>query len=84
MNQKIKTKISHALVKIARAIGPSLKDPHTGEVIGRGLVVGLGSKVWVIGVQENVVPVFRPQSRLTYWRQEVCFSRHPPVDYPRE
>lgn len=84
MNAKQRAAISRTLVRIARALGSPIRDAYSGEVIGRGLVIALGRRIWVIGVEENLVPVFAPQRRLTYWRQQLGFTRHPPVDYPRE
>lgn len=70
--------------RIARAIGSPIRDAYTGEVIGWGLVIGFGNRVWLIGCQEHLRPVFKPQKRLTYWRQDLGFTRHPPVDFPHE
>lgn len=84
MNLKWRNRLSSLVVRTARFLGPPIRDAYTGEVIGRGLVVGFGNRIWVIGVKENLLPVFLPQTRLTYWRQCLGFTRHPPVDFPRE
>ncbi|HMP76430.1 MAG TPA: hypothetical protein PKE12_09055 [Kiritimatiellia bacterium] len=84
MNPNLRATLSRTLVRIARAIGSPIRDVYSGEVIGRGLVFAFGGRIWVIGVEENLVPVFTPQRRLTYWRQQIGFTRHPPVDFPRE
>lgn len=84
MDLKTRARFSGWIVRLARAIGPPIRDAYSGEIIGRGLVIGFGNKIWVIGVRENLIPVFVPQRRLTYWRQSIGFTRHPPVDFPRE
>jgi hypothetical protein len=31
-----------------------------------------------------VIPIFYPQRRLTYWKQEIGFTVHPEVDFLNE
>jgi hypothetical protein len=69
---------------IARMVGTNLHDAQTGEVLGKALVIPWRGKLLVIGLEQPVVPIFLPQKRLTYWRQDLGFTTHPPPDYPRE
>jgi hypothetical protein len=38
----------------------------------------------VIGLDAAVRPMFQPQKRLTYWKQEIVFTEHPQPDFARE
>lgn len=69
---------------LARALGTEIIDARTGERLGRGLVLGWAGRVWVVGLQRPVYPLFLPQTRLTYWRQELGFATHPEPDFPHE
>ena len=69
---------------MARRIGSPVVDARTGQVIGRALLVTFRGRVHVIGLDATVLPVFLPQGRLTYWKQELGFTVHPPPDFPHE
>lgn len=66
----------------ARTIGSELRDCETGKPFGKALVVSWRGRVYVIGLRAAVRPVFLPQKRLTYWKQELGFTMHPPPDFP--
>lgn len=72
------------LVGLMRLCGSDIVDHRTGRVIGRGLLVAWRGRVHVLGLREVVVPVFAPQERVTYWRQTIVFTAHPPPDFPHE
>ena len=72
------------VVAIARAIGSPIRDETSGKVLGRALLVPWRGKVHVIGLEGVARAVFVPQTRLTYWKQEIGFVTHPPPDFPRE
>lgn len=72
------------VVGLARRCGSDIVDYRTGRVIGRGLLVAFRGKVHVIGLREPVLPVFAPQKRMTYWKQELVFTAHPPPNFPHE
>ncbi len=72
------------VLRVARLLGSRVVDLRTGQVIGRALIVSFRGKVHVIGLETAVVPMFLPQSRLTYWKQELGFATHPPPDFPHE
>ncbi len=65
-----------------RLLGSDIRDCRTGQVVGRGVVVAWRGKVHLLGVAPAVVPVPLRQERVTYWRQEIGFTCHGPVDYP--
>lgn len=67
---------------IVRKIGTQLHDAENGRALGRVLLIPWGGKIHVIGLRKNVRPVFLPQERLTYWKQELGFTSHPPPDFP--
>ena len=72
------------VVRTARRLGSPVVDQRTGRVLGRAMIVAFGGKVHLIGLEAAVRPVFLPQPRLTYWRQELGFTTHPPPDFPHE
>ena len=69
---------------LARALGSEITDARTGERLGRALLFCWRGRVWVIGLQRPVYPLFLPQTRLTYWRQELGFATHPEPDFLHE
>ncbi len=72
-------------MRLVHLFGARLRDAETGEVLGRVLIVPWRGRVHVIGLEELTVrPVFIPQERLTYWKQDLGFTRQPPPDFPRE
>ena len=72
------------VLSLARLLGSRLVDARTGRVLGRALLVPFRGKIHVIGLETAVVPIFIPQDRLTYWKQELGFTAHPPPDFPHE
>jgi hypothetical protein len=82
--ERLKLAVRAAFLSLARLAGSDLVDARTGRVLGRALLVSFGGKIHVIGLETSVVPVFLPQSRLTYWKQELGFTAHPPPDFPHE
>jgi hypothetical protein len=67
---------------IARLFGTRIIDCQTGQRLGKALIFSWGGKIHVIGLETAVRLVFLPQKRLTYWKQEIGFTTHPPPDYP--
>ena len=72
------------VVQLARLLGSPVVDQRTGQVVGRAMLIAFRGKVHVIGLDAAVRPVFLPQERLTYWKQELGFTTHPPPDFPHE
>ncbi|MGH8102379.1 MAG: hypothetical protein ACREIW_13845 [Chthoniobacterales bacterium] len=71
-------------LKIAHTIGTPVRDFRSGKSLGRALMFPWRGKIHVIGLKEPLRPMFQPQKRLTYWKQEIVFTEHPPPDFPRE
>jgi hypothetical protein len=71
-------------LKIAQSIGTPVKDFRSGKSLGRAFIVAWRGKIHVIGLKAAVRPMFQPQKRLTYWKQEIVFTEHPSPDFPRD
>jgi hypothetical protein len=71
-------------LKIAHTIGTPVRDFRSGKSLGRALMLPWRGKIHVIGLKEPLRPMFQPQKRLTYWKQEIVFTEHPPPDFARE
>ena len=69
-------------VKIAQTIGTRITDYRSGQALGRVLIIPWRGKIHVIGLHAAVRPMFQPQKRLTYWKQEIVFTEHPKPDFP--
>lgn len=82
MKQKPRMLLRRVGLGIARLFASDLHDYATGERIGRALLIPWRGKVHIIGLETTVRPVFLPQKRLTYWKQELGFTQHPPPDFP--
>ncbi len=82
LDKRMRNLLRNPIVRLARAIGSPIKDANTGRVIGRALLVPWRGKIHVIGLDFAVRPIFLPQKRLTYWKQELGFVARPPVDFP--
>ena len=82
--EKLKLKARALGLYLARHLGSPVRDVRTGQLLGRAIFVPFRGKLHVIGLEANVLPVFAPQDRLTYWKQELAFTTHPPPDFPHE
>jgi hypothetical protein len=69
---------------LVRIFGSHIRDARTGESLGRAFFLPWRGRILVIGNTGAVEPVFLPQERLTYWKQELGFARKSVVDFPRE
>ena len=81
--QKIKHVVRAAGLSIFRALGTTIVDAETGVRLGRAFLFPWRGTIKVIGLEMPVRPVFVPQTRVTYWKQELGFTRHPAPDFPR-
>ncbi len=67
----------------ARCFGSRLADAETGKVLGRAFLVPWRGRVLFVGYDGPPLrPVFLPQERVTYWKQEIGFAAPPPPDFP--
>ena len=69
-------------LSLARLVGTRVTDFNSGRVLGKALIVPWRGKIHVIGLEASVRPQCQPQERLTYWKQEIVFTVHPPPDFP--
>jgi hypothetical protein len=72
-------------LRLLRALGTEVVDQQTGEKLGRAFFIGWRGRVLAIGLENEppLQPMFLPQKRLTYWKQEIGFSSRPHPDFPR-
>jgi hypothetical protein len=82
VGQMIRKFIRDVGLKIAQTIGTPIKDFPSGRSLGRALVIPWRGKIHVIGLKAAARPMFQPQKRLTYWKQEIVFTEHPSPDFP--
>ena len=87
VGQMIRKFIRAVGLKIAQTIGTRVRDFPSGRSLGRALIIPWRGKIHVIGLDVAVRhvamrPMFQPQKRLTYWKQEIVFTEHPPPDFP--
>lgn len=80
----LRARVRAAGLAIARTIGTQIIDQRTGQPLGRALIIPWRGKIHVIGLSTAVRPMFLPQERLTYWKQEFGFATHEPPDFPSE
>lgn len=81
----MKRQLRNFAVRLFRLFGNEIRDCRTGESLGRGLVIGWGSRIHFLGFEDPVlVPVPMDQKRITYWHQRLGFTRHPQPDFPRQ
>ena len=78
----VRIKLRNFFVAVAGRIGSRIVDAENGQVLGRALIIPWRGKIHVIGLKFAVRLVWLPQKRLTYWKQEIGFAVHPPVDFP--
>ena len=71
-------------LRLARILGAKIVDPETGRAIGRALILPWRGRVYIIGLDKPVQPIFLPQERLIFWRQSMGFSLRNPPDFSRE
>ena len=76
--------VRRIVITLARRVGSKITDAETGRVIGRAFLLPWRGKIAVIGLDAEVKPVFLPQKRPTYWKQELGFVLHSPPDFPHE
>ena len=82
VGQMIRKFIRAVGLKIAQTIGMRIKAFPSGRSLGRALIIPWRGKIHVIGLEAAVRPMFQPQKRLTYWKQEIVFTEHPLPDFP--
>jgi hypothetical protein len=72
---------------IINLLSSDIRDVDTGKCIGRALLVPWRGRILILGASVAgfaLVPKFFPQTRLTFWKCELGFTRHPAPDYLHE
>lgn len=71
---------------LARALGSEIVDYQTGRPIARAFMICFGGRVYLFGLKgsDQVIPVFLPQPRMSFWKRTIGFTVHPPPDFPSE
>ncbi|CAN5377597.1 hypothetical protein BH20VER3_BH20VER3_02680 [soil metagenome] len=82
MNQRFKNLIRRVGLGIVHTVGTRLVDSETGLSLGKALVIPWRGQIYIIGLNKPVRPMFATQKRITYWKQELGFTLHPPPDFP--
>jgi hypothetical protein len=65
-------------------LGTKIVDVESGRTLGKAFAISWRGKIHLIGLETAVRPTFLPQTRLTYWKQEIGFTTHPPPDFPSQ
>jgi hypothetical protein len=76
-----------AVLGILDLFASDIRDINTGECIGRALLVPWRGRIIVVGkgvAGYALVPKFCPQQRLSFWKCELGFTKHPKPDFLRE
>jgi hypothetical protein len=81
MIESVRRIIRAAGLVVARAIGTRLVDCKTGRSLGKALIIPWRGRIHVIGLETAVIPIFFPQQRLTFWKQELGFTVHDQPDF---
>jgi hypothetical protein len=87
VKNRIQRLARNVILGIIDLLGSDIRDIATGERIGRALFLPWRGRILVFGsglAGYSLVPKFCPKVRLTFWRCEIGFTRHPEPDYPHE
>jgi hypothetical protein len=74
-------------MKTFNLVASDIHDVETGEHLGRALLVPWRGRIFLFGpgiAGYALVPKFCPQSKLSFWKCELGFTKHPKPDFPRE
>jgi len=82
VEQLMRKLIRSAVLMVAHTFGARVIDFESGRLLGKALIIPWRGKIHVIGLEAAIRPMFQPQKRLTYWKQEIVFAEHPPPDFP--
>lgn len=82
MIRSLKVALRACFLVLIKPISWRIYDCRTGKPLGRALFIPWRGRILVIGSEGTLIPVFLPQDRLTYWKQELGFTTHPTPDFP--
>lgn len=72
------------VLALAHRFGTKIIDQRSGAYLGRAILLPWRGKIHVVGLETPVRVMWQPQGRITYWKQEIGFATHPPVDFPKQ
>ena len=78
----LRMKIRAAGLALVHRFGMRIVDHESGRLLGRALLIPWRGQIHLIGLEATVRPAFLPQKRLTFWKQALGFTTHPPPDFP--
>lgn len=82
VSPSFRSRLSRFLQLCARLAGSRIVDVRTGKIVGRAFMVSWGGKLHLLGYTgPPIVPVFLPQSHLSYSRQSLGFTTHPEPEF---
>jgi hypothetical protein len=67
---------------VVHRFGMKIYDCANGRLLGRALLVPWKGQIHVIGLEATVRPLFLPQKRLTFWKQNLGFTPPSAPDFP--
>jgi len=74
-------------IGLINLLSSKIRDMDTGECIGRALIIPWRGRILIMGegvAGYALVPKFCAQTRITFWKCELGFTRHSPPDYTSE
>ena len=82
----IKKIVYTGLMAVARWMGSDIIDHRTGKKVARALLICARGRVYVLGLEsdDQIIPFFLPQQRMTFWKREIGFTVHPAPDFSSE
>ena len=83
---KLKKFIRRLLSSLVATFGTRIVDERTGKPVARAFIFCWGGRIYIIGYDgtDQVMPVFLPQERISFWKRKIGFTTHPPPDFPKE
>jgi hypothetical protein len=80
-------KFLHSILDLmVRTLGTDIEDYRTGKKIARALVLCWRGRIHLLGLrgEDQVIPLFLPQEKMSFWNRQIGFTIHPRPDFPRE
>ena len=64
--------------------GATIIDERTREPVAKALMICWRGKVYFFGYhgKDQVIPMFLPQEKMSFWKREMGFTTHLPPDFP--
>ena len=83
----LKQLLSPIFFRVVDLFSSNIYDEATGECIGRALLLPWRGRIVMVGqgiAGYSLLPQFRPQKQLTFWKVDLGFTRHTEPDFPHE